>query len=32
MQIPIIKPKKAPPLTIEEINEIKQHPTYEKVI
>ncbi|WFQ96022.1 YitT family protein [Mycoplasma feriruminatoris] len=30
MQIPIIKPKKAPPLTIEEINEIKQHPTYEK--
>ncbi|UKS54145.1 YitT family ABC transporter [Mycoplasma feriruminatoris] len=30
MQIPIIKPKKAPPLTIKEINEIKQHPTYEK--
>ncbi|QVK03160.1 YitT family ABC transporter [Mycoplasma mycoides] len=30
MQIPIIKPKKAPPLTIEEINEIKQHSSYEK--
>ncbi|CAE77098.1 Conserved hypothetical transmembrane protein [Mycoplasma mycoides subsp. mycoides SC str. PG1] len=30
MQIPIIKPKKGPPLTIEEISEIKQHSSYEK--